>query len=167
VVTDQEELEVVAKDFYGDLFTAQEVLDSDAVLDHVPVKVTQQMNEELVKPFTADEVEKALFMMGANKALGPDGFTAGFYQHHWNLLGPRVTEAVLHFLHGGDMPTEVNRTTLVLIPKVKNPQEMKEFRPISLCNVVYKICSKVLANRLRVFLDDIVSEEQVPSFRAG
>jgi hypothetical protein len=160
VVTDQEELEVVAKDFYGDLFTAQEVLDSDAVLDHVPVKVTQQMNEELVKPFTADEVEKALFMMGANKALGPDGFTAGFYQHHLNLLGPRVTEAVLHFLHGGDMPTEVNRTTLVLIPKVKNPQEMKEFRPISLRNVVYKICSKVLANRLRVFLDDIVSEEQ-------
>lgn len=58
------------------------------------------------------------------------------------------------------MPTEVNKTTIVLIPKVKNPQEMKEFRPISLCNVVYKICSKVLANRLRVFLDDIVSEEQ-------
>lgn len=58
------------------------------------------------------------------------------------------------------MPTEVNMTTIVLIPKVKNPQVMKEFRPISLCNVIYKLCSKVLANRLRVFLDEIVSEEQ-------
>jgi hypothetical protein len=118
------------------------------------------MNEELTKPFTASEVERAMFMMGANKAPGPDGFTAGFYQHHWKLLGPRITDAALNFLHGGEMPTEVNMTTIVLIPKVKNPQEMKEFRPISLCNVLYKLCSKVLANRLRVFLDEIVSEEQ-------
>jgi hypothetical protein len=58
------------------------------------------------------------------------------------------------------MPDEVNKTTIVLIPKVKNPQVMKNFRPISLCNVLYKICSKVLANRLRIFLDEIVSEEQ-------
>jgi hypothetical protein len=58
------------------------------------------------------------------------------------------------------MPDEVNSTTLVLIPKVKNPQIMKNFIPISLCNVIYKLCSKVLANRLRGFLDDIVFEEQ-------
>ena len=58
------------------------------------------------------------------------------------------------------MPDSINSTTIVLIPKVKNPQEMKQFRPISLCNVIYKICSKVLANRLRVFLDDVVAEEQ-------
>jgi hypothetical protein len=58
------------------------------------------------------------------------------------------------------MPDEVNSTTLVLIPKVKNPQIMRNFRPISLCNVIYKLCSKVLANRLRGFLDDIVFEEQ-------
>ena len=54
----------------------------------------------------------------------------------------------------------MNQTTLVLIPKTGNPQEMKEYRPISLCNVIYKLCSKVLANRLREFLDDIIAEEQ-------
>jgi hypothetical protein len=92
-------------------------------------------------------------MMDANKAPGPDGFTTGFYQIHWDLLGPRVTQAVLDFLNRGSLPDSVNRTTLVLIPKIKNPQEMKHFRPISLC-------SKVLAIRLRLFLDEIISEEQ-------
>ena len=58
------------------------------------------------------------------------------------------------------MPDGVNKTTICLIPKVKGPQEMKQFRPISLCNVIYKICSKVLANWIRPFLDDIVSKEQ-------
>lgn len=92
-------------------------------------------------------------MIGANEAPGPDGFTTSFYQIHWDLLGPSVTQAVLDFLNGGSLPDSVNRTTLVLIPKIKNPQEMKHFRPISLC-------SKVLAIRLRLFLDEIISEEQ-------
>jgi hypothetical protein len=125
VVTEQQELETVAWDFYSELFTRQEEPDVLPILDCVPEKVTDQMNDELTKPFTAAEVEKALFMMGANKAPGPNGFRAGFYQHHWNLLGPSVTRAVLEFLNGGHMPNEVNKTTIVLIPKVKNPQDRK------------------------------------------
>jgi hypothetical protein len=50
-------------------------------------------------------------MMGANKAPGPDGLTAGFYQFHWEILGPRVTAAVLDFLNGGAMPESINNTT--------------------------------------------------------
>lgn len=99
-------------------------------------------------------------MMGPKKSLGPDGFTAGFYQLHWDLIGPRVTTAVLNFLNGGSLPTEVNKTVLVLIPKVQHPQNLTQFRLISLCNVLYKIFSKVIANRLRVILDDIISEGQ-------
>ena len=99
-------------------------------------------------------------MMGPNKAPGPDGFTAGFYQTHWDLVGPSVTRAVLNFLNEGVLTEEINLTTVVLIPKIRNPREMKHFRPISLCNVIYKICSKVLANRMRVLLDDIISVEQ-------
>uniref|UniRef100_A0A0A9CAR7 Reverse transcriptase domain-containing protein n=1 Tax=Arundo donax TaxID=35708 RepID=A0A0A9CAR7_ARUDO len=105
-------------------------------------------------------------MTGPNKSPGPDGFTAGFFQRHWELLGPCVTRAVLNFLNGGVLPVDINKTILVLIPKVKSPQELKQFRPISLCNVIYKLCSKVIANRLKVFLDEIISEEQsafVPS----
>lgn len=126
----------------------------------MPRKVTVDMNEQLARPFSASEVERALSLMGAHKAPGPDGLTAGFFQLHWDLMGPGIIAAVLNFLNGGSMPDGLNRTTIVLIPKTRNPQGMKDFRPISLCNVLYKICSKVIAMRLRVFLDDIISEEQ-------
>jgi hypothetical protein len=98
--------------------------------------------------------------MKPNKSPGPDGFTAGFYQKHWSMLKDDICHAVLAFLNGGDMLEIVNRTVLVLIPKVKNPEELTQFRPIALCNVLYKICSKVISNRLRGILDDIISEEQ-------
>lgn len=111
----------MARNFYAALFSAQDNLQPEAILEHVPSKVTDSMNEELSQPFSVEEVHRALFMMGANKAPGPDGLTAGFFQHHWQLLGPSITSAVLDFLNGGDMPLAVNNTTLVLIPKVKNP----------------------------------------------
>lgn len=98
--------------------------------------------------------------MGASKAPGPDGFTAGFYQTHWDTVGPSVTNAVLDFLNGGQMSDIMNQATIVLIPKIKHPQDLKNFRPISLCNVIYKLCLKVLANRMRVFLDEVISAEQ-------
>jgi hypothetical protein len=130
LITDQKDIEDLANDFYMELFTAQPELDIEGVLAHVPVWVTDQMNETLDAPFTAQEVNRALSMMGASKAPGPDGFTAGFFQHHWETVGPGVTTAVLHFLNGGAMPEGVNQTTIVLIPKIKNPQDLKNFRPI-------------------------------------
>lgn len=100
IATTQEVLETTAMEFYANLFTRQEVLDPGPVLEHVVERVTLDMNEELLKPFTAKEVRRAVFMMGANKAPGPDGLTAGFYQFHWELLGTSITAAVLEFLNG-------------------------------------------------------------------
>lgn len=106
------------------------------------------MNEWLIRPFRDEEVDHALFGMAPSKAPGLDGFNAGFYQRHWGLIKEDVTKAVLDFLNGGHMPDVINKTIIVLIPKVKNPRNITQYSPISLCNVVYKICSKVLANRL-------------------
>lgn len=68
VVTSHAELEVIAMEFYANLFTRQEFLDPGPVLDYVPEKVTEGMNELLMQPHTAEEIRKAVFMMGANKA---------------------------------------------------------------------------------------------------
>jgi hypothetical protein len=106
------------------------------------------MGESLDRAFTGEEVERALFQMSPHKAPGPDGFTTSFFQKHWALVKDSVTEAVLGFLNGGPMSRVVNHTVLVLTPKVANPQELTQFRPLSLCNVIYKICSKTMANRL-------------------
>ena len=67
---------------------------------------------------------------------------------------------VLWVLRGEDDPTVINNICIVLIPKVENPEELGQFRPISLCNVISKIASKVMANRLKIVLPEIISEEQ-------
>ena len=99
--------------------------------------------------FRSEEVKVALFQMGPTKAPGLDGMNALFYQKFWHIVGDDVVSAVLDFLNNGNMLPEINHTNIVLIPKVKDPENMSNFRPISLCNVIYKIISKVLANRLK------------------
>ena len=160
LTTNQSELKAIAEDFFAQLFQAQEELNPSLVTCFVQKKVTTAMNLILDAPFTEDEISKALFSMGPNKSPGVDGFTAGFFQKHWDLVKDDVVPAVLDFLNGGVMPEDINKIVLVLIPKVKHPQFLSQYRPISLCNVLYKICSKVLANRLRIIIDDIIGEEQ-------
>jgi hypothetical protein len=121
ICTRQEELESLAADFYQQLFSAQAHSTPEDVVHFVPHKVTPAMNTLLDAPFTAEEVKNALFIMKPNKAPGPDGFTAGFFQRHWQLIGNDVCAAVLTFLNGSDMTDIVNNTILVLIRKVKNP----------------------------------------------
>uniref|UniRef100_A0A8R7VBS1 Reverse transcriptase domain-containing protein n=1 Tax=Triticum urartu TaxID=4572 RepID=A0A8R7VBS1_TRIUA len=118
------------------------------------------MNVDICKPLTDQEISDALFQIGPLKAPGPDGFPARFFQRNWGVLKEDIIHAVKKFFHTGTMPEGVNDTVIVLIPKVKNPQSIKDFRPISLCNVIYKIISKCLVNRLRPHLDGMISPTQ-------
>jgi hypothetical protein len=118
------------------------------------------MNEDLCKPYTDEEIGAALFQMGPTKAPGPDGFPALFYQTHWDFFMEEICNAVRDFIVGGEVPEGFCDSIIVLIPKVTKPKHLKNFRPISLCNVIYKISSKVLANRLKVILPMIISEKQ-------
>ena len=98
--------------------------------------------------------------MGPTKAPGPDVMNALFYQKFWHIVGNEVTNVVLDFFHTGHMVPDINYTYIVLIPKVRKPEKMADFRPISLCNVIYKINSKVLANRLKLILSQLISLTQ-------
>ena len=98
--------------------------------------------------------------MAPLQAPGLDGMPSLFYQNYWDLVGDEVTSLVLHFLNSTSLPANLNHTSVTLIPKVKNIEYVLEFRPIRLCNVLYKIFSKVLANRLKRILPNIIIEHQ-------
>lgn len=84
-----------------------------------------------------------------------------FYQKHWSIMGDNVTNLVLNVLNGGMPIAELDKTNIALIPKTSNPKRMVEFQPISLCNVIYKLISKILANRLKTLLPQIITENQI------
>jgi hypothetical protein len=122
--------------------------------------VTAEMNAMLLKTYNLGEVELALSQMHPLKSPGPDGFAACFYQKSWATVKTEVCVAVLDFLNNGNFVNELNATHIALIPKKKNSSELTDYRPISLCNVLYKLIAKVIANRLKKVLAIIISPSQ-------
>ncbi|KAL8098318.1 hypothetical protein AgCh_031186 [Apium graveolens] len=114
----------------------------------------------LLSPVEAKEVREALFHMYPDKSPGPNGITPGFYQIFWKVVGQDAVTVVQHFFEHGHVENQLIQTNIALIPKKKHPQVMIDIRPISLCNVVYRIISKVLANRLKRIIDAIISDTQ-------
>ncbi|XP_075473411.1 uncharacterized protein LOC142504428 [Primulina tabacum] len=126
----------IVVDYFSNLFKSGDpsIQDINPVLDCVQPKVNEQINSLLCSPFSPEEVKKALFDMYPDKAPGPDGMSAFFLQKYWQVVGLKVSEAVLRILNDGAPLHEWNETIITLIPKIKNPMLMKDFWPISLCN---------------------------------
>ena len=104
--------------------------------------------------------------MHPEKAPEPDGMTDLLYQKLWDIVKEDLTHMVNQFLFDGSVASGLNDTNICLIPKTTKPNEMSQFRPISLGNVSYKIISKVLCQRLKKVLPDKISETQ-SAFVAG
>lgn len=95
--------------------------------------------------------------LGGAKAPGPNGTTTSFYQTYWPIVSVKVIRMVRSFFASGFLLKQLNHTFLDLIPKTNNPVSIYHFRPISLCNVSYKIISKILPNRLKRLLPKLIS----------
>ena len=150
----------MAVDYFEDLFQTTTPTGFDGFLDEITSSITPQMNQRLLRLATEEEVRLTLFMMHPEKASGPDGMTALFFQHSWHIIKKDLLEMVNSFLASGNLDTRLNTTNICLIPKKERPTRMTELRPISLCNVGYKIISKVLCQRLKVCLPSLISETQ-------
>jgi hypothetical protein len=159
-VHDKEEMKGMVNDYFRTLYEKDENVDPQVITGLFEHCVTNDINDGLCKPFTEEEIGNALFQIGPLKAPGPDGFPARFFQRNWGIIKEDVVSAVRRFFVEGRMPEGVNDTAIVLIPMVPYPENLKDYRPISLCNVMYKVVSKCLVNRLRPILDGIISESQ-------
>lgn len=136
----------------------------------VPHDVFQELPrrdwDTISKPFSTIEIDMVIKQLGALKAPGPDGYQALFYQKNWDLIAPSVHKQVMEVLSGKRMPELMNETFIVLIPKTEHPELASQFRPIGLCNVAYKIITKVIVNRLKPHLPFFISNTQA-SFVPG
>ena len=136
---DQEEVEKAFIEYYSDLFTSSEPSEFAEIVESMQPKVIQSMNAMLVREFQASDVHKALKQMYPLKAPSPDGMPPLFFQKFWSTVGGLVTKTVLDFLNLGIIPPKFNETHIVLISKTKSPKRVTNFRPISLCDVIYKL----------------------------
>lgn len=154
-------------DYFRDIFTKpQPQLDMDTWdgWSHFDNHLSEVHSHWLNRPFTSDEVKTAAFQIGGTKAPGSDGFLGCFYHHHWDIIGPSICSAVLAFLNSGYPLKEVNHSHIALISKVPSPTSLSDYCPINLCNVLYKITSKTLANRLKHILHSYISQHKMPLF---
>ncbi|CAN6543407.1 unnamed protein product [Malus baccata var. baccata] len=156
----------MVEDHFQNLFTSGEPRHWGALLDYVPPGITEDMNRDLIAPMSDEEIKAAVMNMGRLKAPEPDGFQVIFYQSFWEDQKTDVLSLIHTLLHEEVGLNTLNATHVVLIPKVPNPEMVSQFRSISLCNYSYKVMSKVLANRLKVVLPNIISSSQ-NAFVAG
>ncbi|XP_060961855.1 uncharacterized protein LOC133032052 [Cannabis sativa] len=115
---------------------------------------------DLVHSPTHEEICSTLFSMSNNKAPRPDGMSVLFFKHYWETVGMDFCDAVSDFFRTGRMHKGVNAMNIVLIPKVQNPKRTNHYRHISLCNVMYKVISKIIANRVKPLLPSLICPTQ-------
>lgn len=114
----------------------------------------------LSAPCTINEITQFIFSFSTLKAPGPDGLHPLFFQNFWKATKDSVCFIILSIWDSAIIPHELNKTYIVLIPKKCNADKITQFRPINLCNTIYKVLRKVLANRIKSFLHNIISHTQ-------
>ncbi|GJY18409.1 protein LAZ1 [Tanacetum coccineum] len=123
-------------------------------------RLIQHKADNMVRGVLDSKIRCAMFLIGNDKAPSPDGFTLIFFKKAWDVVGFEVCNAVRDFFTNGKLLQEINHTILALLPKVSTPTLVNDFRPISCCNVIYKCISKIITNRIKDGLDDVVSDNQ-------
>ena len=104
-----------------------------------------------------DEILQILQALPPLKAPGPDGYHALFFQTHWSSLGPSIIQVIQEIFERLTIPPNGGITNLVLIPKVAHPELITQFRPINICNTLYKLLSRIIVHRLKPFMAEAIN----------
>ena len=158
-VEEPDALQLLARHFYKTLFTDNDRDNFSYGWGNFPTLSRSQVNslEALV---LEDEVRQTVFSLGASKAPGPDGFHALFFQKFWEHVKLKVCDFVKKIFQGQLSCENIHQTFLCLIPKISTPEYMSQFRPIGLCNVIFKVITKVVVHRLKPLMPSLIKPNQ-------
>jgi hypothetical protein len=156
-VTADNDINKVATEFYKDLFGTS-TLSSINMSNFDMNRLNDDDRVLLTAPFSIEEIKMVVFSLKHNSAPGPDGFPAEFFQDFWDLIHIDLWNLFKDFYDGVLDIKRLNFGLVTLLPKVENPTDMQNFRPICLLNVSYKIITKVLTNRLASCITKVISD---------
>ncbi|EOY03658.1 Uncharacterized protein TCM_018750 [Theobroma cacao] len=127
----------------------------------------KRSNSEALQVPTLQEVKEAVFNFDKNSVAGPDGFSSLLYQHGWEIIAANFLEVAQDLFDGASLPQGITSTTSFLCQKKKDAKQWFDFRPISLCTVLNKIITKLLANRLSKILLALFLKTRVDLLMVG
>ena len=136
------------------------VLRMDPAISQWQLRLSDLENESISGGTSEEEIKEALWSLKPFKAPGSNGLHAGFFQKFWHTVGNSVIEEVQKIFTKRRMPEALNCTHIALIPKIQGLETLGNYRPISLCNMVYKVVTKIIVARLRPYLDKLISPMQ-------
>ncbi|KAG7588439.1 Reverse transcriptase domain [Arabidopsis suecica] len=163
-IQDKAAIQVHCVDYFSSLLGTASLSLTDAdkslISSLTPYRCDSATKEALQAVISDAEIKKEVFSLPRNKSPGPDGYTGEFFRATWDIIGDDLTRAVKEFFSSGQILKQWNATAITLIPKRVGADKIGEFRPISCCNAVYKIVSKILARRLQSLLPTMISNSQ-------
>jgi hypothetical protein len=163
-ITGQEAIKEEAVNHFKDFFRAKDRTDYTELVrisSLYPSMVTEDEADSLFNPVTLEEIKSVLVKFNKDRSPGPDGWTTEFFISFFDLVGEDLLKMVEDSRRNGKLCGGLNSTFLALIPKVNKPKSFDDYRPISLCNLIYKVISKILANRIKPFLSKCLSSEHL------
>jgi len=163
IVTDPLLVPQVFVDYFSDLMSPKEGLirpSIEEVRQYIRNPLSLDQVAALDMPISDSEIKNTLFSLAKGKAPGPDGFPVDFFKTCWDTVGSIVLQSVHDFFRNAKLLKEVNATIIALVPKVPNATAVTDFRPIACCNTIYKVITKILANRIAGVLGDVISQSQ-------
>lgn len=155
-VGDPGNLETLVTTYFRNLFTEEGGREGSCIMGAFPILSNDELTM-IEREVSKSDIFNVVNHMGAFKAPGPDGLQAAFFQSQWQVVGDSLCSLVLEIFRNHEKVRDINQTLITLIPKVDNVSNIRDFRPISLCNVAYKVITKILAHRLRFIMGTLVN----------
>lgn len=147
-------------DYYKSLFNTKDLSTTNSRWDPGTCKLSHTDIQLVGAPVSREEIKEAMFNFKPYKAPGPDGLHPYFYQRYWPELRGKVSHFCEEIFNTNIIPEELNKTLVCLIPKIKHLSTIQQFRPISLCNTLYKLIIKIIVNHLKPIVTKIIGPTQ-------